>query len=164
MTDATAPGARVIMTAFFSFPLYFASSACVWPSISTTGPVTLPFVPGAHAYEATMSGITCGSFITIVAVPRSQPTGISQGSSFTFSSPYSFIFSAVHLLAFSSPGEPVSRWPITSEMYSRFFMISDLLAISAISFLSSSAAAWAFGFGAASALEVEATGGGGKGR
>ena len=61
----------------------------------------------------------------MLALPRSQPIGISHGSRRTFSRPYSFIFSAVQLFAFSVFFEPVSRAPMVSDRYSRFFMISD---------------------------------------
>src|SRR5262245_46064031 len=80
-----------------------------------------------------------GSMSFIVALPRSQPIGISHGSRRTFTRPYSFIFSAVQLLARSRFFEPVRRGPITSERYCKFFMISERALTSAISAWSRSA-------------------------
>ena len=54
----------------------------------TTSPVTLPFVPGVQG-EAAMGICTpvSGSTSRMPALPRSHPTGISHGSSRTFSRP-----------------------------------------------------------------------------
>ena len=75
------------MTAFFSLPLYLSRSALVL-ALMTTTPVTLPLVPGVQPAEATVSRRPLsGSTSFMLAVPRSQPTGISHGSSRTFDRP-----------------------------------------------------------------------------
>ena len=149
-------------TAFLSLPLYFSRSALVRAFRATTGPVTFPLVPGVHPDEATaIVRPLAGSISFMVAWPRSHPTGTSHGSSRTFSSPYSFIFSAVQRFAFSRFFDPVSRGPITSERYWRLVISSELDFTSAMIFRSSSTAADAFattrGIGAASGAWARAT-------
>jgi hypothetical protein len=118
---------------------------------TTTLPVTLPPVPGTQPRDATSSvWPPSGSTSFMFALPRCQPMGTSHGSSRTFSSPYAFILSAVHLFARSRFFEPVSRGPMMSDMYWRFFISSERSLTSATSNRSTSAAAMR-GAGATSA-------------
>ena len=84
--------------------------------MKTTSPTILPLVLGDQPAAARVRvRPLSGSMMRAVADPRSQPAGSCHGSSLTFSSPYSFIFSAVHLLARSTlawlyQGAPTSEY------------------------------------------------------
>jgi hypothetical protein len=164
---ATFDGCRCRTTAFFSFPLYCCRSSFVFALRMTTSPVTFPLVLPDHPAAATISDRpVSGSTIFMLAVPRSHATGISHGSSRTFSSPYSRIFSAVQWFAFSICFDPVSRGPITSDRYCRFAiswvfaLISEIRAWSraagVIVLLTAAGAPWARGAGAGSAASARA--------
>src|SRR6266436_1536551 len=88
------------------------------------GPRIVPGVLGDHPAEAIVNGCSAGAIIRALAIPRVHECAIVHGSRCTFTSPYFFICSAVHSLAFLSCGDPVSRAPILSERYSRFCMAS----------------------------------------
>src|SRR6266851_6863322 len=103
----------------FSFPRYFSKSSFVFASKYTTGPRTIPLVPGDHPADAIVKGCSVGDTIRARAVPRVQVWAMVQGSNFTLVRPYSRNLAAVQSFACFSCGEPVSRGPISSDRYSR---------------------------------------------
>ncbi len=104
----------------FNFPRNFSRSSFVFASTYTSGPRTIPFVPGDHPAAAIVSGWTVGLTMLACAGPRVQERAMLHGSSFTPVRPYSRNLAAVHSFACFNCGEPVSRGPISSDRYSRF--------------------------------------------
>src|SRR5438094_273156 len=78
---ATRAGGERSTIAFFSLPLYFASSSLFVARTMTTSPSIFPFVPGDQPAAArVIVRPLSGSMRLAVAVPRTQPTGIVHGS------------------------------------------------------------------------------------
>src|SRR5262249_61194060 len=92
-------GSLAMTMAPLSLPLYFAKSSLLLASKKTTGPRTVPLVPGAQPAEAMVSGCSVGAMMRAEAVPRVQEWAMVHGSRCTFTKPYVLITSAVHSLA-----------------------------------------------------------------
>src|SRR5258708_40295256 len=107
------------------FPLNFQKPAFAFPSKYTPGPRTIPAVLGAHPADAMVKGCTAGATIRALAAPRVHECAIVHGSRCTFTSPYSFIFAAVHSFACFVSGDPVNRGPMLSDKYSRLCITSE---------------------------------------